>query len=213
MLVAAGGLAREVLEVVRLVGAFGQIRVVDDDPARWGHDVDGEPVVGGLELVREYDDHRVLVCAGHGRARRDIVARLTGLGVDPGRYESMVHPGVRVPPGSSVGEGSILFEGVVLTTHVRIGSHVVVMPHATLTHDDVLADFATICAGVTLGGNVHVGEAAYLGMGSSVRERLVVGRDATLGMGAALVRSLPSGETWVGVPAAPVSRLSQVPDL
>lgn len=204
MLVAASGLAREVLQVVRMTGTFGRIRVVDDDPARWGQEIDGEPIVGGLDLVSHYEDHRLVVCAGHGRARRAIVARLVELGVDPGRFVSVVHPRNLVPPGCTVGAGSILLEGVVMTTHVTVGSHTVVMPHATLTHDVVLEDFATVCAGVTLGGDVHVGEAAYLGMSSSVRERLVVGRDATLGMGAALLQSLPSSETWVGVPAAPV---------
>ena len=210
MLVAASGLAREVLQVVRMAGTFGRVRVVDDDPARWGHELDGEPIVGGLDLVREYDDHSLVVCAGQGRARRAIVARLVDLGVDQGRFVSVVHPRVLVPVGCTVGAGSILLEGVVMTTHVTVGAHVVVMPHATLTHDDVLADYATVCAGVTLGGNVHVGEAAYLGMGSSVRERLTVGRDATLGMGAVLLQSLPSSETWVGVPAAPVTRLADV---
>ncbi|MEO5853120.1 MAG: NeuD/PglB/VioB family sugar acetyltransferase [Nocardioides sp.] len=210
MLVAASGLAREVLQVVRMMGTFERIRVVDDDPARWGREIDGEPIVGGLDLVREYDDHSLVVCAGHGRARRVIVARLVDLGVDPARFVSVVHPRVLVPTGCTVGVGSILLEGVVMTTQVTVGSHVVVMPHATLTHDVVLEDFATVCAGVTLGGNVHVGEAAYLGMSSSVRERLVVGRDATLGMGAALLRSLPPSETWVGVPASPVIRLAEV---
>jgi sugar O-acyltransferase (sialic acid O-acetyltransferase NeuD family) len=204
LLVAAGGLAREVLQVVRASGELRRIRVLDDDQARWGQDVDGEPIVGGLELATEYADHNVLVCAGQGSTRRTLVARLTALGVDPSRYVTAVHPRVRIPPGCRVGRGSILLEGVVMTADVQVGSHVVVMPHATLTHDDVLEDFATVCAGVTLGGGVTVGEAAYLGMSSAVRERLVVGRDSLLGMGAVLLEDLPPGERWAGVPARPL---------
>ena len=72
-----------------------------------------------------------------------------------------------------------------------------------MTHDDQVSDFATLCARVTLGGNVLVGEGAYLGMGAMVRERVEVGEGSTLGMGAVLLRDLPAGETWVGVPAQP----------
>jgi acetyltransferase-like isoleucine patch superfamily enzyme len=71
----------------------------------------------------------------------------------------------------------------------------------TFTHDDDVADFATFAAGVSLGGGVRIGRAAYLGMNSSVRERTSVGAYATIGMGAAVLSNVPDGETWVGVPA------------
>jgi sugar O-acyltransferase (sialic acid O-acetyltransferase NeuD family) len=206
MLVAAGGLAREALDVERLLDRFEEIRVVDDNPALWGGTLAGERIVGGLDLVPEYDDHHLLVCAGRGPARRRIVERLCAWGVDPRRFATVVHPRVLVPPGCSVGAGSILLEGAVLTAQVRVGNHVVVMPHVTLTHDDVVEDYATLCAGVTLGGAVRVRSGAYLGMNSCVRERLTVGVDATLGMGAALVDDLPDGQTWAGTPARPLVR-------
>ena len=205
MIVAASGLAREVLAVVRTLDQFDEIRVVDDDSALWGRSVGQVPVVGGLDLVSEYDDHLLLVCAGKGFARRRIVKKLSGLGVVRDRYATLVHPRVEIPPGCTVGVGSILLEGAAFTADIRVGDHVVVMPHVTLTHDDVVEDFATLCAGVSLGGGVHVGSGAYLGMNASVRENQAVGADATLGMGAALVDDLPAGQTWAGVPAAPTA--------
>ena len=98
------------------------------------------------------------------------------------------------------------FAQTVLTADVHIGRHVVVMPHVTLTHDNRIEDFATLCAQVVLGGSVHVGEAAYLGMGSSVREGIAIGTEATLGMGAVLLEDLPAGATWAGCPARPLER-------
>jgi acetyltransferase-like isoleucine patch superfamily enzyme len=68
----------------------------------------------------------------------------------------------------------------------------------------LVGDYTTLCAGVVLGGGVHVGTRAYLGMNSSVRQNLMVGRDSTLGMGSALVRDLPELQTWAGVPARPL---------
>lgn len=202
VLVAASGLAREVLEVERDAGRYRRILLVDDDPRLWDTRVDGAPVVGPVERAADLDAD-LLVCAGRGTARRDLVRRLAGLGVAPTRYARTRHPAAQVPPSCTVGAGSILLGHVVLTTGVRVGRHVVVMPGVTLTHDDVLHDHATLCAGVSLGGHVTVGEAAYLGMNACVRERVTIGAGATLGMGSALLRDQPAGETWYGVPAAP----------
>jgi len=198
VLVAAGGLARETLAAL---GPGHDVVLLDDDPARRGTSVSGVPVVGGTDEITRYVDRGVVVCVGRGAGRRAVVARLTGLGVAPNHYTSVVHPSVDMPAGCTVGAGSILLAGVVLTADVSLGRHVVAMPHVTFTHDDVVEDFATFAAGVTLGGGVHVGEAAYLGMQASVRENLTVGADATLGMAAALLHDLPVGETWAGGPA------------
>jgi len=206
LIVAASGLAREVVAAEHELGRCTRIRMVDDNRALWGSIVDGVPVIGDLTHVTAYDDHQILVCAGRGASRRAIVRRLATLGVTRERYATLVHPGVSIPAGCLVGAGSILLDGVVLTARVRVGDHVVVMPNVTLTHDDVLEDHSTICAGVSLGGGVRIGSGAYLGMNSCVREGLTVARDGVLGMGAALVDHLPQGQTWVGTPARPLVR-------
>lgn len=201
LLVAASGLAREVLAAVRAQGRE-VVGFCDDSPALAGVLVDGVPVLGPVEAAAEHPQARVLVCAGRGAARERIVGRLTAAGVDEGRYATYVHPSAQVAPGCTVGAGAILLAGVVATAAVTLGRHVVAMPNVVLTHDDLVEDYATLCAGVVLGGGVVVRRGAYLGMASSVREGTVVGAGATLGMGAALVRDLPDGETWAGVPAS-----------
>ena len=81
ILVAAGGLAREVLAIEAALGRFDQILLVDDDPALWGRTIGGRPVVGGVDLVLEFEDYHVLVCAGRGSRRRSIVERLLSMGI------------------------------------------------------------------------------------------------------------------------------------
>ena len=204
ILVAASGLAREVLALVRAHTDYDVVGYLDDDVARHGTMLDGVPVLGGLETVTDHPVPDLLICAGSGRSRELIVDRFEALGIFPVRYATVVHPGVDVPAGCEIGGGSILLAGVALTAAVTVGSHVVVMPNVTLTHDCVVQDFGTLCAGVSLGGAVVVGRAAYVGMNASVREHVRVGAGATLGMGSVLLDDQPDGETWVGVPARPL---------
>ena len=205
LLIAASGLAREVLTVCEAAGTT-VTGVLDDDPAKEGVAFGRTTVLGPLERVTDHPDADLLLCAGKGSVRKDLVTRLAALGVGDDRYATVVDPSVHVPSSCTVGVGSVLLAGVVLTADVLLGRHVVCMPHVTLTHDDRLEDYATLTAGVSLGGGVTVGEAAYIGMNASVREGRVVGAGSVLGMGAALVSDQPPGTVYAGVPARPIGK-------
>ncbi|NED69169.1 acetyltransferase, partial [Streptomyces sp. SID10244] len=96
-------------------------------------------------------------------------------GVRDSRYATYLAPSARIGESSTVGHGSIVLDNVVVTADAFLGRHVVVMPNCTITHDDVVEDFSTLAAGVTLGGAVRIHEAAYIGMNASVRQGLTVG--------------------------------------
>ncbi|KQO01829.1 acetyltransferase [Arthrobacter sp. Leaf234] len=204
VLVAGSGLAREVLAVVTATGSHTVIGLLDDAPHLQHAHLQGVPVLGTLDDAGSFPAVQFLVCIGSGRGRESAVERLHAQGVSGDRFATVIDPTARIGSGSVVGAGSILLAGVVLTASVTVGRHVVAMPQVVLTHDDVVGDYATLAAGVRLGGAVHVGAAAYLGMGSTVRQHVCVGPGSTLGMAAALLDDLPAGETWVGVPARPL---------
>lgn len=206
ILVAASGLAREVLAMVRSSGQYDVVGVLDDDKEMSGVTIDGAPVLGTISEAPNYKHAFILVCLGSGKAREAVVERLTVMGLHEARYATAIDPSVQTPEGCRIGRGSILMRNVTLTASVTLGSHVVAMPSVTFTFDDDVADFATFAAGVSLGGGVRIGRAAYLGMNSSVRERTTVGAYATVGMGAAVLSNVPDGETWVGVPAHEIDR-------
>lgn len=206
ILVAASGLAREVIEAVAAAQSHHMIGIVDDDPELRGRHYGGVRVLGGLEEIDRFPRAQLVVCTGSGPTRRTILKRLAAQSVGLSRFVTVIHPSVQVPDSCSIGAGSVLLAHVALTADVRIGRHVVVMPNATLTHDDAVDDFATICAGVSLAGAVSVGEGAYIGTNASIREHVRLGIDSVLGMGSTLLSDLPDQAVWAGVPAREINQ-------
>lgn len=204
ILIGASGLAREVIAAHQR--EYTIVGVVDDNPELHGHVLPGTEgaspltVLGPVSSATTFSSH-LLLCVGAGHTRRILAERLAAMDIAAERYATVVDRSVRVPPSCTLGAGSILLAGVVLTANITIGRHVVVMPHVTLTHDNIVSDYATIAAGVALGGSVQLGEASYVGMNASVRQGVRLGANATLGMGAVLLHDVPDAETWAGVPA------------
>lgn len=204
ILVAASGLAREVMVAAHAGTEYTVAGVVDDNVALHGKSVGGAPVLGGIEIAVEHPEAEMVVCVGSGEGRERVVGRLAELGVGDDRFGTIVDPTAVVPGNCVLGVGTVLLARVVLTADVAVGRHVVAMPGVVMTHDDMVDDYATLSAAVVLGGGVHVGRRAYLGMNSSVRQNLQIGCDSTLGMGSVLLQDLPAAATWAGIPACPL---------
>jgi sugar O-acyltransferase (sialic acid O-acetyltransferase NeuD family) len=214
VIVGSGGFGRETAQAVLTLNARGAewrlLGFIDDDPARHGLQIDGIAVLGGRDLIERVPEASVVVCTGHPGNYVSRLRIVRELGLPPQRYATIIHPSAEVSASSSVGHGSVLLAHVVLTAAVRIGAHVAVMPQVTLTHEDVVDDFATIASGASLGGSVHIQQAAYIGAGALIGERRTVGAFSLVGMGAVVTHDVPSGEVWVGVPARQL-RAADVP--
>ena len=103
----------------------------------------------------------------------------------------------------TLGEGTQVFAGALISADVRIGAHVILNIGCRVSHDSVVADFATLAPGVTLCGGATIGKGCELGAGAVVLPRIDIGNNARLGAGAVAATSVAPGVTAVGVPARP----------
>lgn len=68
-------------------------------------------------------------------------------------------------------------------------------------HEAHLCEDVEITAGVTIAGFVHIGKKGYLGIGSSVKNRISIGKNSIIGMGAVVIRTVDENTVVVGNPA------------
>lgn len=194
VIVGAGGHGREVLDIIDAVGGYEVLGFVDDgEPDQRLLRV---PLLGPVSTIDELSDVHVVLGIGDPRVRAEVAARTSAPPSPP-----MVHPMASTGSHCRIGQGSVIAAGARLTTNVTIGDHCYVGPNATIGHDSVLDDFATLYPGTVVSGSVQVGRAATIGAGASVKQGVAIGPRAVVGMGAATTHSVTAETTVVGVPA------------
>ena len=208
VIVGAGGFAREVLALVRELGASGHgawraaaFLGRDGDPI--GGLLDGVPVLGA-PAPAEGERPWGIAAIGSGAERRvEVAARAA----EVAGWATLVHPSVTFDPGSvRIGEGCIVAAGTSLTCDLELRRHVVLNLHCTVGHDCLLEDYVSVMPGCHLSGAVTLREAAFLGTGAVVLPGVEVGAGAAVGAGAVVTRDVAPGATVVGVPARAVGR-------
>jgi len=111
---------------------------------------------------------------------------------------------------------------VVIGNHVEVGvlnniscgsagdtelhDHVKLDALVHIPHDIVIEENVEVPAGAIFGGFVHIESGVFVGVNSSVRNRVRIGKNAIIGMGAVVTKSVEPGAVVIGNPAKPMER-------
>ncbi len=172
-----GGNAREslitILDINKRSNKWDVLGFIDDNSLTWGKECCGVKVLGGKEIIKEFQDVKILAVPGNPKdylKRQEIINRLETVNT---HFATIIHPSVTVSPYSIIGYNNIIMSNVV----VSCGSN------------------------VTISGNVTLGSNCYVGSGTSIRDNIEIGENTLIGIGSNVISDIPSGVVAVGNPA------------
>jgi sugar O-acyltransferase (sialic acid O-acetyltransferase NeuD family) len=202
--IGAGGHAKVVIEILRLVGGYDFVGLLDANPETWGTRLMGVGVLGDdVLLAKLYQEGVRCVFIGKGAVgdtgtRKRLYQEAQRLGFEVVRA---VHPQAIVSSSAEIGNGPTVMAGAVINAAAHIGDNVIINTGAIVEHDCVVESHVHVATGARLAGGVRVGEGAHIGMGASIKQGITISRQAIVGAGAVVVRDVPDGMTVAGVPA------------
>lgn len=222
IIIGGGGQARVIIDLVRCLGGYEILGVLDDHATGSVAGFEDVRVLGKIDevehVVRDLDVHwegeapvepynsaygdsiQFMTAFGDNVTRRQVVERLTAQhGELP--FATLVHPSAVVATGVEIGAGTVIAAGAVIQPCTTIGGHCIVNTSASLDHDNMVNDFASVAPGVVTGGGVTLGEQSFVGIGSVIKHGTTIGRNAMIAAGSLVVKDVADDVIMLGSPA------------
>ncbi|BAY08401.1 acetyltransferase [Calothrix sp. NIES-2098] len=205
----ASGHALVVIDIINLLGEYEIVGFLDNvNLERHGTNFCGSLIIGGqeqLDFYREKGVEHIIFGFGNCQARLKLSKLVRSKGFS---LATAIHPKATLASDVSVAPGTVVAAGAVINSEAKIGENVIINTCASVDHECVLEDGVHICPGVHLGGQVTVGRATWVGIGTTVIDKARIGAGSLIGAGAVVVNDIPDGVVAYGVPAKVIRRIA-----
>ncbi len=120
------------------------------------------------------------------------------------RYRIPTFGNVIMGQSVEIGACSTIARGACEST--VIGDYVKIDNLVYIAHDVHLGDNTEVTAGSMVGGFAEIGRKSFLGVNSSIKNRIYIGENCIVGMGTNVLNSIEDNSIVVGNPAKPIKK-------
>lgn len=211
-----GGAGRELIHYLTVENQIVQndlppwniIGFLDDDSTLWGSEVNGVPVLGGLEWLKANGGNIAVSCLlAHPPQRSEFINKLVS--IPTVEFPPIVTCSSLFSPATTKwGRGCILTGPLnFLTVNTQVGNFAFLNGLVRVGHDVVIGDYTTIFSDTNISGEVTIGRECLVGTAATILPRLKIGNRSIIGAGALVAENVPESVVVAGVPAKVIKEI------
>ncbi len=164
-------------------------------------------ILGGTDEVVDYVDrgyHIHYTLHLNAKKKHDRVKHYRSLGITVEALATAVHPKAHIEPSVTIGNNVVASAYAGTSFGVTVNDHVHLYSYSHLAHDSLIGEFVTITPHSVVGARVRAEEGSHIGLNSTIKEDVRVGRYAIVGMASAVLRDVEPFQIVGGNPARPL---------
>ena len=198
----AGGFGREIACLIKQINnqepTWNLVGFFDDNPALLGTKNEYGEVLGGIDVLNQYNKELAITIAiGNPSVVRKVVGAITN---DKIWFPNLVAPDVIImdEENFSMGRGNIICCKCWISCNVRFGDFNILNVGITVGHDAQLGNYNTLMPAVNISGEVVVGEENFFGVASVVLQQKRIGYKTVIGGNSMIIKNTKDGRTYMG---------------
>ena len=203
VVIGASGYAKVVIDIIDRMGDFSIVGFIDTYKPK-GYRISRYAVLGTESdlplLVTKHSIVGGVITIGDNWDRYRVAASIQR-SVPAFTFPTVVHPSACIAADVHAGPGTVIMAGVVVNSGSRLGQFCIVNTNASVDHDNIVENYASLAPGVITGGNVTIGEFTAVSLGAHVIHGITIGPHVVIGAGATVVHNVPELSVALGTPA------------
>jgi acetyltransferase-like isoleucine patch superfamily enzyme len=188
-------------DINKLEMQYEVIAILDDSDSLIGKNYNGIVVSGPVENAKNFpEDVKFIFAIGSFRTRIIRSQILKRLDIPNERYETLIHPSVKVFSTSRIGRGCIIHYGTVIFNHTIVEDFCVIAANCVIAVGNYIGKGALFGSNITTTTGVKIGSYSFTGSSTSIGENIEIGPGAQIGMASLILKDVKPGVFLLGNP-------------
>ena len=163
-------------------------------------------IIASFSEIKKFKNNKIgFVCAiGDINERHKIVSNLNKK-YSKLNWLNVISDDSNIDESVNIGEGNMIISGATVNVNSLIGNHNIINTNSSVDHNCKIGSYINISPGVNIAGSVEIKDKSFIGMNSSIKEKIIVEKNVIIGANSYVNIKCQQNNKYYGLPLRKVN--------